>query len=259
ANDPDFNLRNETAFLIRVKREAEEQEEEEEEEQFEEEEEEQDDEQKLKQKQIEDNIKIAHDALNKALQLIKSENILLRPLPPKTNKQPQRYEDIRFNNENAELIEYLKKFGYKGVHSKHDSYFIINEPENFDEAVEACSHFIDQFPNDSEKVERLDEDSKEPIKIYYKNGVSSIEDINEYLTETVFKQEVKPFKIYFQLTGIFEIPPKNENERYTYEASEIKWKNYKSSIPIIVRESKDVDIHKSSLISADRENFFFGG
>ena len=43
------------------------------------------------------------------------------------------------------------------------------------------------------------------------------------------------------MTEIIEIPPKNENERYTYEASDINWKNYKSSIPIIVREDRDIE------------------
>ena len=58
-------------------------------------------------KQIEANIKTARDALDKA---IKEDNVLLRPLPPRTNKLPQRYADIRFNHENVELIEYMKKF-----------------------------------------------------------------------------------------------------------------------------------------------------
>ena len=78
------------------------------------------------------------------------------------------------------LLNTSKSLAIKEYDQRMIHIFIINEPENFDEAFQACSHFIDQYSNDNEKVERLDEDSKEPIKIYYKNGVSSIDDINEY-------------------------------------------------------------------------------
>ncbi|KAK8838144.1 hypothetical protein M9Y10_035560 [Tritrichomonas musculus] len=194
-----------------------------------------DDEQKQKEKQINDNIKIAHDALNNALQLIKSQNLLLKPLPPKTNKQPKRYIDERFNIENHELIEYLDKFGFKGFHSNHDEYLCVNEPHDFDKAINKLIYF-DKYDDESIK-ERTDKDNKKPIITYYFNKLKSLDDVYKGL-EKIFKTEIKPFKINTQMTGVFETPKADD---YEYEAREIKWWNYKGETPIIVRLPEDID------------------
>ena len=162
-----------TAFIKRLKHQEEEEEqqqEEEEEESFEEEQqlqhvkpklnsynfyrppkpkkqqlvEEEEDKQEAEQQvpiQIEENIQLARNALDKAIQLIKSNTILLKPLPPTTNKQPQRYADTRFNNENAELMEYLKRLGHR-FHSKNDSFLVVNEPNDYIKAIEALLYYI---------------------------------------------------------------------------------------------------------------------
>lgn len=196
-----------------------------------------DNEGRKRQQQIEANIKTARDALDKAIQLMKDEKVLLRPLPPRTNKQPQRYADIRFNHENAELIEYLKKFGH-GFKSKNESYLVVNEPNDYIKAVEALLHYKKY---DNEYItDREDEDNKEPIKIYYFNHLTSLDDVFKGL-QTVFDNEIKPFKIFFQFTGIFETPKADGDNEYDYEAREINWTHYKGETPMIVRLPEDLN------------------
>ena len=133
---------------------------------------------------------------------------------------------------------------YNSFISKHKDFLIINIPYDFDKAVEKLSYY-DNYSS-SKTVERNDISKNKPIIIYYFNDISSLQDIYDKLQE-VFLAELKPFKIHFQLSGIFEtynLDLETREETYTYEAREIRWKNYQSSIPIIIKNTKNINLVK---------------
>ena len=168
---------------------------------------------KQRTKQIEENIEIAKKTINSVLEQI--------------NTEP----------ENQELYEYLEKNG-SNFKSKHKDFLIINFPYDFDRAVAALQEY--DYPEIFVK-ERYDHG--EPIVTYYFNEISSLENIYESLHK-VYKDELKPFKIHFQLSGIFETSTfdfETYEEKYDYEAREIRWQNYKSAIPIIVKDERNLE------------------
>ena len=133
---------------------------------------------------------------------------------------------------------------YNSFKSKHKDFLIINIPYDFDKAVEKLSYY-DNYSS-SKTVERNDISKNKPIIIYYFNEISSLQDIYDKLQE-VFLAELKPFKIHFHLSGIFEtynLDLETREETYTYEAREIRWKNYQSSIPIIIKNTEDINLVK---------------
>ena len=178
-------------------------------------------------KLIAEKIRIAKEALDEAMNLIKS----------------QQHHFLQFEPENQELYDYLNKH-YNSFISKHKDFLIINIPYDFDKAVEKLSYY-DNYSS-SKTVERNDISKNKPIIIYYFNDISSLQDIYDKLQE-VFLAELKPFKIHFQLSGVFEtynLDLETREETYTYEAREIRWKNYQSSIPIIIKNTEDINLVK---------------
>ena len=178
-------------------------------------------------KLIAEKIRIAKEALDEAMNLIKS----------------QQHHFLQFEPENQELYDYLNKH-YNSFKSKHKDFLIINIPYDFDKAVEKLSYY-DKYSS-SKTVERNDISKNKPIIIYYFNDISSLQDIYDKLQE-VFLAELKPFKIHFHLSGIFEtynLDLETREETYTYEAREIRWKNYQSSIPIIIKNTEDINLVK---------------
>ena len=178
-------------------------------------------------KLIAEKIRIAKEALDEAMNLIKS----------------QQHHFLQFEPENQELYDYLNKH-YNSFISKHKDFLIINIPYDFDKAVEKLSYY-DKYSS-SKTVERNDISKNKPIIIYYFNDISSLQDIYDKLQE-VFLAELKPFKIHFHLSGIFEtynLDLETREETYTYEAREIRWKNYQSSIPIIIKNTEDINLVK---------------
>ena len=107
---------------------------------------------------------------------------------------------------------------------------------------EAWSYY-NSFPA-SKVVNRIDENC--PTITYYFNQISSLDNIYNYLKE-VFSTEIKPFKLHFQLSGVFESPKydfENDVELYEYEAKKIIWKNYRESIPTLIQLPQDIEIVK---------------
>ena len=194
-----------------------------------------------KQRTIEDHIQTAKDAIKKAINLIheqqhpilQNKDKLIIPDAPLI-KNKQNY----YTPENQELYDYLDKHSSKFV-SKHRDFLIINYPYDLDQAVEQLVVYEKYQPTDTKERK----DNGEPIITYYFNSISSLDDIYDAL-QRVFQIEAKPFKIHFQLSGVFETQEfdyEKYEEKYTYEAREILWKNYKSSIPIIVKNKQNLD------------------
>ncbi len=139
--------------------------------------------------------------------------------------------------ENEELYEYLKKNGQQFT-SKHNDFLIVNFPNDFDRAVAALQAY--DYP---EALVKERNDHGKPIVTYYFNEISSLANIYDALLH-VYQSELKPFKIHFQLSGVFETSTfdfETYEEKYDYEAREIRWQNYKSAIPIIVKDERNLD------------------
>ena len=182
--------------------------------------------------------------INDAIEMIKNKQhpILQKDdneklIPPDAPLPKQEIEPPK-NDDNEELYEYLDKYGHK-FKSKHNDFLIVNIPHDFDKAVETLKAY-DKFPQ-SETKERKDRGV--PIVIYYFNEISSLDDIYDSLQQ-VYRTEIKPFKIHFQLSGVFETQDfdfETYSEKFSYEAREIRWRNYKSSIPILCKKQEDLD------------------
>ncbi|KAK8840001.1 hypothetical protein M9Y10_031286 [Tritrichomonas musculus] len=182
----------------------------------------------------------AKNALNEAIQLIENHkhpvlqnpNKLIIPDAPLMRKHQKQFI------ENEELYEYIDKFAHKFT-SKHSDFLMINEPNDFDKAVNEWQYY-NKYPM-SIIIKR-----DIPLTTYYFNQVGSLNDIFDCL-HNVYKKEVKPFKIHFQLSGVFETYTYNFDtleEKYEYKAQDIIWKNYKSMIPIIITNYDDLEIVK---------------
>ena len=192
--------------------------------------------------EIEDAIKRANEAVDNAIQLINEfEKSNLKKIEPKLIKDKSHLLEY-YIPENEELYEYLDKFNNK-FKSKHNDYLMINEPHDFDKAVEVWDYYTKY---DKDYVDK-EEYNGSPIVIYYFNQISSLNQIFESLQQ-VFDRELKPFKIHFQLSGVFETPvhdlENEEKDHFEYEARNINWKNYQSTIPIIISSLQDLDYVK---------------
>ncbi|KAK8881097.1 hypothetical protein M9Y10_003825 [Tritrichomonas musculus] len=193
-----------------------------------------------KAKEIANKIQIAKNALKEAIDLInqkdhpildeKHKKLIIPDSPLNQDIKKEEY----YEPENEELYEYLEKHIHN-FDSKSEEYLIINYPFDLDRAIATLKTY--DYKNDFVK-ERID--NKEPIITYYFNNIKSLNNIYESLYK-VYKEEIKPFKIHFQLSGVFEssiFDFSKYEERYEYEARYIRWKNYKSSIPILVNNEQ---------------------
>ncbi|KAK8834395.1 hypothetical protein M9Y10_025167 [Tritrichomonas musculus] len=154
---------------------------------------------------------------------------------------PKPYAQKLFEGENEEYIEFMKEFGHDFT-SKDDEYLIVNIPHDREQAFRLFDKHHQKYPEETVKLEKNDD----PIVIYYLNRIYSLEDIFNYLKNTVFKQERKPFKLTFELSGIFEIPTNSNNGeviKYDYESREITSTNYKyfTNIPIMIQLPQDLE------------------
>ena len=50
---------------------------------------------------------------------------------------------------------------------------------------------------------------KKTMVLYYLDKIHMLEDIFEFLDNVVYKGKRKPFKLTFEMGGVFEIPEKN--------------------------------------------------
>ena len=166
---------------------------------------------------------------------------ILRPLPPSEMKELKPYHQQLFEAENKELIDFFNNFGHE-FQSKDVSYLVVNIPHDYDTAERLLIQHRKQL-KDNEVVTK--NQNKDPILVYYLNQFSTLEDIFNHLENVVFKSERKPFKLTFELSGIFEIPVKQNDEvtRYNYEKRAINPINYKysSNIPITVQMNTDIE------------------
>ncbi|WP_334089833.1 hypothetical protein, partial [Helicobacter typhlonius] len=166
---------------------------------------------------------------------------LLKPLPPKEMKPLKPYAQKLFEAQNEELINFFKDFGHD-FQSKDIDYLVVNVPHEYELALNLLEQHRKAL-KDQEVVTK--NQNKDPIVVYYLNSFSTIDDIFNYLEDVVFKSERKPFKLTFELSGIFEIPIKQHDEiiRYDYEKRVINAINYKysSNIPITVQTNSDLE------------------
>ena len=166
---------------------------------------------------------------------------ILRPLPPSEMKPLKPYHQQLFEAENQELIDFFKNFGHE-FQSKDVSYLIVNVPHDYETAERYLIQHRSQLKNHEVITKNQ---NKDPIIIYYLNQFTTLDEIFNHLENVVFKSERKPFKITFELSGIFEIPIKQHDEiiRYDYEKRVINPVNYKysSNIPITVQMNADID------------------
>ena len=68
------------------------------------------------------------------MQLLVKEYSILKPLPPKTNRQPQRYIDKLVRTNNKEVSKFIDD--HQGeIDNNTEGYLIINYPHDFNAAV----------------------------------------------------------------------------------------------------------------------------
>ena len=183
-----------------------------------------------KQRQIQHNIRIAREALDNAINLIKNNQHAIF-------EKQRKLERV---NNNPELYEYLEHHKGKIDKSNYDGDILeVNEPQNQENALDKLNKH--HAKNDKEKTSHKVD--KKPIEVYYFNNIRSLNHIYDCLQE-VYDTEQKPFKLHFQLGGVFEtrIHDFDKNEYiYKYEYREIKWNHFRESIPIIIRDENNID------------------
>ena len=179
---------------------------------------------------IENNIRIAREALDNAINLIKNNQHAIF-------EKQRKLERV---NNNPELYEYLEHHSGKIDKSNYDGDILeVNEPQNQEDALDKLNkhHAKKDKEKTSHKVD------KKPIEVYYFNNIRSLNHIYDCLQE-VYDTEQKPFKLHFQLGGVFEtrIHDFDKDEYiYKYEYREIKWNHFRESIPIIIRDENNID------------------
>lgn len=140
------------------------------------------------------------------------------------------------DSDNDEVYDYIKK--YHLFHSKSKTMILLKEPENR-EAFDICYN-----ANESDRKYKSEEIVKnKPAVLYYKNhDISNIDDIIDYLKH-IFENEVKPFKLQFNVGGIYEsIDSSNDEPVYKYEYSHPNYNLANRSIPVIMRTKADIDL-----------------
>ena len=88
---------------------------------------------------IEQAVKRAHDAVKDAIRLINESKPNLKKVEPKLINDKSHLLEY-YVPENQELYEYLDKFNHK-ITSKNNDFLIINEPHDFDKAVETLNRY----------------------------------------------------------------------------------------------------------------------
>ena len=151
---------------------------------------------------------------------------LLRPLAPEIMKELKPYHQKLFEGENELFIDWISNFGHE-FESKDVDHLIVNIPHDYSQAKRLLREHQSLYTKDSDIVTK--NKNKDPIVVYYLNKFKDLDDIFGYLENTVFKSERKPFKLTFELSGIFETPIKQNDEviRYDYEKRAIYGTNYK--------------------------------
>ncbi|KAK8871739.1 hypothetical protein M9Y10_007479, partial [Tritrichomonas musculus] len=175
----------------------------------------------------------------------------LRKQPPTLKPLPddaKPYTQILFEKENQELLEYFEKFGHE-FKSIDEENLKINEPYDELKALECLEKARSKHPKDSDVEEKnIDKDkNKDPIVVYYLNKIHKLEDIFQYLDNVMFKQEIKPFKLTFEIGGVFEIPEKNvspeSDPEFTYEPRPVTVTSHQfaNTIQIVIQFQQDLD------------------
>ena len=168
-----------------------------------------------------------------------TERPILRPLPPGELLELKPYSKQLFEKNNEDLIDYFKTFGHD-FKSKSNEYLTINEPNDEIKALAAFRNKKYHGTHIENKILK-----KNPIVVYYLNEIHKLEDIFNYLENTVYKNERKPFKITFNLSGVFETPKNNGDfiTEYTYEEREINTTKYNNdnNIPILIQLNDELN------------------
>lgn len=157
---------------------------------------------------------------------------LLRPLPPRTNRLPPRYIDKLIRSNNKEVSKFIDN--HQGIiDNSTDGYLIINYPHDFDRAVAKLRTYL-KYDNSAVTTCKF---NGEPIVNYYFNHLRSMDDIYAGLDE-VFACEIKPFKLIFRISGVFEASDMFGD--YTYTAEQVHWNTNKDIKPIIIKTRDDL-------------------
>ena len=191
----------------------------------------------IKRRAIEEKIVIAREALDDAINLIHEQQ---HPILQNENKFIISDAPLIKNKQNYYIPENQDDH-YSRFTSKNNDFLIISPPYDFDYAVLEFNKYFTKYNNLTDIIERNDQGT--PIITYYYNYIGSLDEIYEHLHE-VDKKDIKLFKIHFQLSGVFEthyFDFEIYQDIYSYEAQEIVWKNYKSAIPILVKNEQNLE------------------
>ena len=104
---------------------------------------------------------------------------------------------IRANNK--EVSKFIDEH-HGEIDNNTDGYLIINYPHDFNAAVSRLRAYA-RYENTAIKEGNL---IGEPIVNYYYNHLRSMDDVYDALYE-VFACEIKPFKLNFRISGVFEV------------------------------------------------------
>ena len=154
------------------------------------------------------------------------------------------YFQILFEKENQELLEYFKDHGHEFENIDTEN-LMVNQPHDEQKALAVLEETRRKYPNDSEIVEKIID--KDPIVAYYLNKIHKLEDIFRFLENVVYENEYKPFKLTFEIGGIFEIPDKNispeSDPEFKYEPRPVTVTSHKfaDTIPIMIQLIADLD------------------
>ncbi|KAK8870486.1 hypothetical protein M9Y10_008369 [Tritrichomonas musculus] len=156
---------------------------------------------------------------------------------------------------NQELLEYFKDHGHEFENIDTEN-LMVNQPHDEQKALAVLEETRRKYPNDSEIVEKIIEKDKDPIVAYYLNKIHKLEDIFRFLENVVYENEYKPFKLTFEIGGIFEIPDKNlqnkvsygyvspeSDPEFTYESRPVTVTSHQfaNTIPIMIQLIADLD------------------
>ena len=170
---------------------------------------------------------------------------LLRPLPPKSMKPLKPYAEKLFELQNKELADYLNNCGHEFV-NKSEEYLMINEPQDKEKANIAVRQALNKYKKIDDYTERVASKGDDPIHVYHLNKITKLDDIKTFLRERVYKLSHKPFKLQFEVSGVFEEPKQLDGSDmvvYEYVFREVRSINYSKGdkIPSFVHYVTDLD------------------
>ena len=183
------------------------------------------------------------DAHKKTMDELITNKPILRPLAPEL-KPLKPYHQKMYEAENKELEDYLADHDGEFILDDNNGILGVNFPENEDLARQALDKTHYKL-----KIYVKQDATNEAISMHFLNKINSLDDIYEYLESSIFALP-KPFKLTFDLSGVFEV---HNGDKVTYEEREIKGfvhkYNLNPEIPVVVQFNQDLDVVKKYIES----------